>query len=177
MFDIRAADARDMAALHQLIEAAYRGDSARRGWTHEADLLGGQRIDRPALTAILDDPQQRLLLATRGGAVIGCVNIAALAGNRAYLGLLAVDPAQQAGGIGRALMTAAETIAAAAFGARIIEMTVIRQRRELIAYYRRRGYELTSETRPFPYEDRSKGAPARPDLSFVVLTKGITITV
>ena len=34
----------DLAALKTLIESAYRGDSARRGWNHEADLLDDERI-------------------------------------------------------------------------------------------------------------------------------------
>ena len=29
----------ELGALHALIERAYRGDSAKAGWTHEADLL------------------------------------------------------------------------------------------------------------------------------------------
>ena len=41
------ATAEDLPDLHALVHGAYRGDSARRGWTHEADLLDGQRIDRP----------------------------------------------------------------------------------------------------------------------------------
>ena len=49
-------------------------------------------------------------------------------------------------------------------------MTVIGQRRELIAWYERRGYELTGETRPFPMNDPRFGLPQEP-LSFVVLRK------
>ena len=45
----------DVAALHRLIESAYRGDSAKAGWTHEADLLGGQRTDEAELLDILAD--------------------------------------------------------------------------------------------------------------------------
>ena len=33
----------DVAALHPLIERAYRGDTAKAGWTHEADLLFDDR--------------------------------------------------------------------------------------------------------------------------------------
>lgn len=38
---IRPATAADLPALLALVQAAYRGDSAKRGWTHEADLLDG----------------------------------------------------------------------------------------------------------------------------------------
>ena len=55
--DIRPATNADLDALHALVERAYRGDSARGGWSHEADLLGGQRTDRASLAATLHDPR------------------------------------------------------------------------------------------------------------------------
>ena len=54
-----------------------------------------------------------------------------------------------------------------------MQMTVIAQRTELIAWYERRGYRLTGETKPFPYGDVSKGLPQRDDLAFVVLAKSL----
>ena len=85
----------------------------------------------------------------------------------AYLGMLTVEPTLQASGLGRRLLDAAETEAVARFGARRMEMTVIHRRAELIAWYRRRGYAPTGETRPFPVD------PPRPELDFVVLEKGL----
>lgn len=171
---IRPATSHDIPSLHALVESAYRGDSARGGWTHEADLLGGQRTDPAALATIVDDPDQRILLAEAGGALVGCVQISRKDAATAYLGLLSVSPARQAGGLGRVLMAAAEAAAAALFGARTMEMTVIRQRAELIAYYKRRGYAPTGEARPFPIDDPRFGVPTRRDLSFVVLAKPMT---
>jgi len=86
---------------------------------------------------------------------------------RAYLGLLTVEPSLQASGLGRRLLAAAETEAVARFAARRMEMTVIHRRAELIAWYERRGYRPTGETRPFPVD------PPRPELDFVVLEKGL----
>jgi N-acetylglutamate synthase-like GNAT family acetyltransferase len=170
---IRVASAADIPALHALVEGAYRGDSARRGWSHEADLLGGQRTDAQALGEIIADPAQHILVAEEDGAIAGCVQIARAADDVAYLGMLAVDPARQAGGLGRRLISAAEAMAAEAFGARRIEMTVIRQRTELIAYYLRRGYSETGEQRPFPLHDPRFGLPTTLDLAFVVLGKSL----
>jgi hypothetical protein len=45
------------------------------------------------------------------------------------------------------------------------------QRRDLIAWYERRGYRLTGESRPFPYGDERFGIPRRPDLRFAELAK------
>lgn len=170
---IREAQSRDVKRLHALVERAYRGDSARAGWTHEADLLGGQRTDVDALIDIISDQRQRILLALNNDVPVGCVQISRKDEQTAYLGLLTVDPDRQTHGLGRQLITAAEMQAVRLFASSIMEMTVIRQRTELIAYYERRGYRLTGETRPFPYEDVRFGLPQTPDLSFLVLAKSI----
>ncbi len=161
---IRPAARGDLDLLHPLIERAYRGDSARRGWTHEADLVEGERIDRDALAAIVDDPAARLLIALDGATAIGSVHVADRGDGLAYLGLLAVDPPRQAGGVGRLLIEAAETLARDGYRARSIEMTVIDRRPELIAYYARRGYRPSGETRDFPIA-------LDPPLSLTVLVK------
>ncbi|WP_066650713.1 MULTISPECIES: GNAT family N-acetyltransferase [Sphingomonas] len=165
------ATARDVPALHALVESAYRGDSARGGWTHEADLLGGQRTDQAALAEAIASPDQLILLARDAAAIRGCVELTRVGAGRAYLGLLSVAPEWQGRALGKALIDAAEAEAQTRFGATHIEMTVIRQRAALIAYYQRRGYILTGETRPFPYGDERFGRPRVDDLSFVVLEK------
>lgn len=174
---IRPAVHADLAALHALIESAYRGDSARQGWTHEADLLGGQRTDSAMLGTIIDDPDQQILVAVDeaidGATIIGCVQIARTDGVTSYLGLLSVDPPRQASGLGKQLITAAERAAAACFGAQTVEMTVIKQRSELVDYYLRRGYSLTGEERPFPIGDARFGLPKTSELVFVVLARNI----
>jgi len=163
----------DVPALHRLIESAYRGDSAKAGWTHEADLLGGQRTDEAELRDILADASRVLLLAEIDGVLTGCVQVAKQGEGLAYLGLLTVDPRRQAGGLGRWLIAAAEAEAIDRFGATRMEMTVIRQRVELIAWYERRGYRLTGETRPFPLDDERFGLPQTRELEFVVLEKAL----
>lgn len=164
---IRVATEADLPALHSVIERAYRGDSARAGWTFESDLLEGDRTDIDELGAILRNPSDRLLVAlSEVGAPIGCVQITGKGEGLAYLGLLCIDPALQAGGLGRMMIAAAESLARDVFGARAMEMTVIDQRSELIAYYERRGYVLTGEKRAFP-------VLLDPPLAMVVLEKAL----
>jgi predicted N-acetyltransferase YhbS len=170
---IRPATRADIPALHALIESAYRGDSARQGWTHEADLLDGQRTDPASLAEIIDDTDQRILVALDGSDIIGCVQIARKENGKSYLGLLTVDPLRQASGLGKQLIAAAEHAAGTYFGALMIEMTVIKQRNELIDYYNRRGYSETGEERPFPLSDVRFGLPKTSELAFVVLAKNI----
>jgi len=160
---IRPATEADLQHLHPVVERAYRGDSARAGWTHEADLVTGERTDIDTLRSLLDG-DSRLLIALDGGTVLGCVNVSSRGDGLAYLGLLCVDPTLQAGGIGKQLLAAAETAAREAFGASRIEMTVIDRRAELIGWYVRHGYAPSGETRPFP-------VPLDPPLAMVVLVK------
>ena len=164
---IRAAASDDVAALHPLIERAYRGDTAKAGWTHEADLLFDDRTSAAELASLIADPDRVILLAHRDGALIGCVQVARAGDDLAYLGMVTVEPTLQARGLGRRLLAAAESEAVARFGARRMEMTVIHRRAELIAWYERRGYAPTGETRPFPVD------PPRPELDFVVLEKAL----
>lgn len=164
---IRLATTADIPTLHPVIESAYRGDSARAGWTFESDILDGPpRTDPARLAAILNSPDDRLLIALLDGTPIGCVQITNRGAGTAYLGLLCIAPESQAGGLGRQLIDAAETLARNDFATTNMEMTVIDRRAELISYYERRGYALTGETRPFPI-------PFDPPLSMVVLAKAL----
>lgn len=169
----RPAGADDVPALQPLVHHAYRGDRARVGWTHEADLLDAARIDEAALAESVADPAQVIILAEQAGELVGCVHVTDKGGGLAYLGLLTVAAPLQARGLGRRLIEQAETLALARFGARRMEMTVIVQRSELIDWYIRRGYLPTGETRPFPATEPRFGIPRRSDLAFVVLEKAL----
>ena len=147
---IRLATPDDLPRLHRVIERAYRGDAARAGWTHEADLLDGTRTDIATLQAALANPTVRLLVALDGDTPIGCVEVTDRGGGLTYLGLLCIEPALQAAGLGKRLIEAAEALARDTFGAAAMEMTVIENRVELIEYYERRGYARTPERRDFP---------------------------
>ena len=173
MPSFRPAVAIDIPALHPLIESAYRGESARQGWTHEADLLGGQRTDVQALAGIIADPMQTLLLMEDVDTLVGCVLVAEKPGPKGYLGMLTVSPSLQGGGFGRQLIDAAERHARDAFGAATMEMTVIKSRRDLIDWYIRRGYADTGREEPFPLDDIRFGLPKTRDLVFAVLAKAL----
>lgn len=163
-----------MEVVHQLIESAYRGESSRRGWTTEADLVDGSRTSAAEVASLVEDPDAVLLVAEREGAVVGCCVVRRQPDHRAHVGMLAVRPELQGGGVGRALLGWAED-AAAGWGARQVVMHVIRQRRELIAWYARLGYRATGATAPFPY-DAPDTYPRRPDLEFSVLAKDLPAT-
>ena len=53
MIAFSAATVSDIPAIVPLVESAYRGDASRKGWTTEADLLDGQRIDSEGVREII----------------------------------------------------------------------------------------------------------------------------
>jgi ribosomal protein S18 acetylase RimI-like enzyme len=170
----REATPSDAGAVVDLIESAYRGPSSQEGWTTEAELLDGQRTDIDSvLTAINRDDVWLLLAEAAGEELVGCCQLERRSSHTAYFGSFAVRPGLQSNGLGRRLLAAAEEHARTAWEASVVEMTVIAQRAELIAWYERRGYSPTGETRPFPYDDERAGLPRRPDLQFVVMAKSV----
>lgn len=168
----RRATPEDVPAVVDLVESAYRGEPSRAGWTTEADLLHGQRTDAEEVSRVVADPAARVLVVDDGGGgLLACCHLEPRDGGTAYFGMFAVRPGRQGGGVGSALLVAAEQVALTELGAAALEMTVIRQRTELVAYYERRGWVRTGATRPFPADDARFGVPQRDDLEFSVLVK------
>jgi ribosomal protein S18 acetylase RimI-like enzyme len=166
----RAATLADIAAVVALVESAYRGDVSRKGWTTEADMLDGQRTDPDGVRALIGKVGSRVVLVERGEDLLACAHVER-DGDSCYFGMFSVNPALQGGGVGNATLAECERIARDDWQCRRVYMTVIRQRDELIAWYERRGYRRTGETKPFPYGDERFGIPKRPDLEFIVLAR------
>ena len=176
-FIITAAIRDDLEPLAAMVNSAYRGASARQGWTNESDLLEGQRTDPASLAEELDapDPSTILLLRSQAaGPILACVLMQTFRDEAerlvCHLAMLTVSPAHQAQGLGRLLIAEVERRAREA-GCDAVEMTVIHSRTALIAFYGRRGYHPTGRTKPFPYGDERFGRPLRDDLHFIVIEK------
>lgn len=166
----RAATPADIPALIGLVTSAYRGDASRAGWTTEADILDGARIDAEGLQADIARPRSTILLAERDGQLLACAHVAD-GGEHGYFGMFAVDPAQQGSGLGKQVIAEAEAHGVREWGLTSMLMTVIDIREELIAFYERRGYQRTGIKKPFPYGDERFGIPRRDDLQFEILEK------
>ena len=166
----RAATDADIDAIVALVTSAYRGESSRAGWTTEADLLDGARIDPEVLRADIARDGSRVVLAERDGALLACAHVA-VDGDAGYFGMFSVVPGLQGGGIGKQVLAECERIVRDDWRLPAMRMTVIDVRDELIAFYQRRGYRRTGVTKPFPYGDARFGEPKRGDLRFEVLEK------
>ncbi len=175
--ELVSASDEDVPHIVALMNRAYRGSGGSTGWTTEGGYIVGDRTTEALLRADLAAKPEASFLTwrePRGGTLKGCVWLEPLSDAVWYLGSLAVDPQRQNGGLGQALLFAAEQWVRER-GGRCIRMTVVNVREVLIAWYLRRGYHLTGETDPFPYGDDRFGTPLRDDLSFVVLAKDLTL--
>ncbi len=161
----------DAAAINQLVNAAYRGEGSRQGWTTEADLLDGTRIDEATVKELIHRPDTTILKYTDSDQLLGCVELRQEK-DKLYLGMLSVAPHTQSKGIGKKLLKAGED-QAKELGINTMIMTVISVRSELIAWYIRHGYILTGERKPFIVPDTRWGIPKQ-TLEFVVLEKHLT---
>jgi len=175
---LRQAENKDIDAIVALVDSAYRGDSSRQGWTTEADLLDGRRTFIEEVAGIISAEQNVIILLEDSGKLLASVHVKKLSSNdanscRAYLGMFAVEPASQNLGIGKAVMEYAEKFVVDKWQCHQMEMTVIRQRVELIGWYEKLGYRVTGETLAFPYGDERYGIPKREDLLLDVLVKQI----
>lgn len=161
----------DADSIVHLVNSAYRGDSSRKGWTTEADLLDGIRVDRERMLQMLADDRTVLLKATTAdGQLAGVVQLEQQQ-SAMYLGMLTVAPTMQNWGIGKQLMAAGEQLAREKGCAKMV-MTVISARDELIQWYQTKGYTQTGNRKPFPQDPRF-GIPKQP-LEFIVMEKPVS---
>ncbi|OHT45399.1 GNAT family N-acetyltransferase [Flavobacterium tructae] len=167
---ITKASLQDIPALTVLINSAYRGETSKKGWTTEANLLEGKRTDEQEMTEIFLDPKNTILKYTEKDHIIGSVLLVEK-GHQLYLGMLTVSPELQNSGIGKKMLAEAENHAKA-LGLSSIIMTVISVREELIAWYKRHGYVDTGEREAFPVSEIHVTISEKP-LEFIYLEKVI----
>ncbi|WP_413568965.1 GNAT family N-acetyltransferase [Bdellovibrio sp. HCB117] len=167
------ADESHIDHLVELVNSAYRGDSSKEGWTTEADLLDGQRVDAEGIRELINKEDSIILIAEDDdtGDLLGCVHLERQ-NTKCYLGMLTVDPSLQSQGIGKMLLDESEALAQF-WDCTSIYMTVITVRSELIAWYVKHGFRDTKEKKPFPYGDERFGIPKVQGLEFTVLEKKI----
>lgn len=163
---ISKATPEDIPELLPLINSAYRGEEAKEGWTHEADLIDGNiRTDEQTLLQLLQDPHSTILKYTMGKIIYGCVYLQKRE-THLYLGMLSVSPKFQAKGIGKKLLEASAEHARE-MNCQAIDMVVISTRKELVSWYERNGYVDTNKRQPF-HTDQKFGTPRKP-IDFMIM--------
>lgn len=152
---VRRAVAGDVDAIAQVVNVAFR--------RAESFFVERDRIDAQTLRKMME--KGKFLLAEDSGGLLGCVYLE-FRGERAYFGLLAVDPARQRNGVGRRLICEVQDAARGA-GCRFMDIQIVNLRRELPPFYRGLGYVETG-TAPFPVEVATKQ-----ECYFIIMSKAL----
>ncbi|MBU1375951.1 MAG: GNAT family N-acetyltransferase [Alphaproteobacteria bacterium] len=170
--ELQPATDADYPEIVALTNRAFRDTGPQASWNVE-DIIEGERINLSLLRDDVAIPGAHLLIwRDASGEHLGHVRLDAGADGAWFLGILTVRPDRQDAGLGRTLLAACEDWVRARGGQRIA-MTVIHQRETLIAWYVRRGYVVTGQTKPFPYDDTRFGRPTQAGLYFDVLEKDL----
>lgn len=164
----------DVKELEKLVNSAYRGEDSKKGWTTEAEILDGIRVDDKALKELLEKPKVTILkLSGLDNRILGTVCLE-LKSPALYLGMFAVSPLEQGKGIGKALLVAAESHALQNNCTKII-ITVISTRLELIAWYSRHGYVATGKAIAFDEIEGRFGEPKVAAISLIEMEKALIV--
>jgi len=152
----RLATEADAEAISALVNAAFKV---------ERFFIDRDRIDLGKVREMLRTG--KYLLAEVDEALIACVYVE-VRGQRAYFGLLGVDPSRQGQGLGRKMVQEAESHARAA-GCEFMDLRIVNLRTELPSFYRRLGY-LETGTEPFAAD----AEPSRP-CHFIKMSKPLGV--
>jgi ribosomal protein S18 acetylase RimI-like enzyme len=173
---LRKAEPVDYAEIIDLANLAYRGrEGAVASWNIEKGIVGGQRLDHSLLREELAAKPDGALLVYRAdpdSPLLGTAWLNPESDGVWSMGLLTVRPELQNQQLGRKLLGAAERYASDR-GAKRMRIGVLHVRDTLIAWYERRGYRATGETKPYPSDDSRFGTPLREDLHFLIMEKPI----
>lgn len=157
------ASSHEHAELFKLINSAYR-DQHVGSWTNEATLVEGLRITEEALLNLILGSQQlessEILYVARdeNHSIVGCIALT-VSDCAAEIGTFAVNPDLQNCGYGKRLLEFIESRVESNYShLDFIRMWVLSQRVELIHFYQRRGYEITTKTDSYPV-DSGVGQP------------------
>jgi N-acetylglutamate synthase-like GNAT family acetyltransferase len=156
----------DVNSLEMMINEAYRGE---KGWTRETEIVSGTRISLKELNNILEDEQKYLFILKSIQQIYSCVCIEKR-NSHVYLGLLVVNPNMKTKGIGKKVLLFAEEFITTNLQLDMIKIAVIKQRAELISFYKRRGFKEIDKIQAYP-KNSDVGTPKVEGLQVVSLEK------
>jgi len=154
--NIRMATAGDIPAIILIVNAAFAIES----------FLEGTRTDEERMSAMMEKGQ--FLVGEDVSGKIFASLYAEMRGDRAYLGMLAVDPSLQGSGVGRQMASAAEEYCRQR-GAKYLDIVVLSLRPELLPIYRKMGFVETGTEEFHPSRPLKEGL----ECHGIVMTKNL----
>ena len=162
----------DFDSLTTLVNNSYRGELALKGWTNENELLEGPRTNPDDLANMIAAPGSVILVffGETDSVLKGCIYLRHQPEiTTAYFEMITVRRDLQGNGYGKFILSVAENCVKSQWNVDFIEMLVLEERPELVAYYNRRGYADTGRRETFPAFEGVR--PLRPNLQLCILQK------
>ncbi|MCU4414532.1 GNAT family N-acetyltransferase [Acinetobacter sp. WU_MDCI_Axc73] len=156
-----------IAAIVELVNFSYR-NKGHEGWTSEALIVEGDRINADQLQDLMNS-NAAVLLLLQHKQLVGCVHVQKRQ-DAGYIGMLTTHPEFQNQGIGKQLLQAAEHYLIEKYSVSCFKMSVLSARTELLDFYQRRGYQLTAQVEDYPIH-ANVGQPMLKDLTVLHLGK------
>jgi GNAT superfamily N-acetyltransferase len=153
---IRFATPNDISAIVRVVNAAFEVESP---------FISGTRTDLERLAAQMQ--KGKFLVADDEGRIVASAYVE-LRGERAYLGMLAVDPARQGSGLGRWITESVENYCRSQ-GCRFVDISVLSVRAELLPMYRKLEFVETGTEEFKPSRDLMPGV----ECYKIVMTKAL----
>ncbi|MES2207059.1 MAG: GNAT family N-acetyltransferase [Pseudomonadota bacterium] len=147
----RSARIEDADTIKRIVNMAYRDGSDTAGWSNEAHLISGNRIEKNHIIDIINKPNIAILVALSHDNIVASMCVEKLNHQESYLSMLAVEPKFQSRGIGRRMFAEIEEYSRLTFGAQTYVLEVITLRNDLILFYNRLGYQQTGQISEFPF--------------------------
>jgi len=139
----------DIPEMNKLVNHAYRGEEAKKGWTFESDLIEGDKRTSESDLLFLFSKKESIFWVVKNEdeKLIGSVYLEAKNDNL-YLGMLSVEPIWQDKGVGKLLVLKAIDTGKS-LRLKNIQIQVVHLREELISWYERLGFVLSDKKIPF----------------------------
>ena len=144
---------------------------SERSWTTEKAFVDGIRITNEQLSGDLSRSNFKLFIGeNEQGLLVACIGLS-FDHNSVEIGTFAIDSSIQNLGYGKQMLNYVEVyVAQSCMDVRDLIM-VLDVRSELIAYYQRRGYQITGHTAPYPV-NANVGRPLVP-IQLIEMKKAI----
>ena len=144
---------------------------SERSWTTEKAFVDGIRITNEQLSGDLSRSNFKLFIGeNEQGLLVACIGLS-IDHNSVEIGTFAIDSSIQNLGYGKQMLNYVEVDVAQSYMDVRDLIMVLHVRSELIAYYQRRGYQITGHTAPYPV-NANVGQPLVP-IQLIEMKKAI----
>lgn len=163
-------DLQEIDVFVDLINRAYRGDEGEGRWTTEKHLVEGDRITAKGLSEVIESADSEFIAGYIDGSAVACICLE-ISDSHIEFGKYAICPILQGKGYGKRLLSYAEEIAKKYD--RDYQVSVVSQNKDLIQFYKKRGYEAVKSGAPYP-TNMGVGTPKINDINLTIMRKCMT---